>query len=371
MDIGLVRPKTEQQEFAQENSYHANNNPSMMAEHSQQSYPVKKEHEPWRGSSGFGLANILNRTVSSNNSSPPLPKFSLPSLHSFGKPLVTKQDMPVSKTLHNTLVQTLSSTPSLPTESSEQMNSPATHSASDVESVSRKSSPKDAQRKQSAASRRIAPAPNDEEENDGQDEDSSTSIRGGRWSADEHERFLAGFRIHGHKWKRVQQVVRTRSVTQVRTHAQKYLLKVAKLKAEKKQGKSNGGPTTNERYASQKHRNDSDAEASATTAPSTPDGDDTDSRQDSPQSTPRKKIKTQAADMLDEEYISAAATTLCFLMRQKIDSLFDNRVDNDKDWEPYHCYGDQQTAASVAEETYDEASTAQSYAQYEKPPVWH
>merc|ERR1712137_1365293 len=61
------------------------------------------------------------------------------------------------------------------------------------------------------------------------------SIRGGRWTADEHERFLEGFRIHGHKWKRVQQVVRTRSVTQVRTHAQKYLLKVAKLKAEKKE----------------------------------------------------------------------------------------------------------------------------------------
>lgn len=57
-------------------------------------------------------------------------------------------------------------------------------------------------------------------------------VRGGRWTADEHERFLAGFRIHGHKWKRVQHVVKTRTVTQVRTHAQKFLLKQKRAELE-------------------------------------------------------------------------------------------------------------------------------------------
>lgn len=80
-------------------------------------------------------------------------------------------------------------------------------------------------------------------------------VRGGRWTADEHERFLAGFRIHGHKWKRVQHVVKTRTVTQVRTHAQKFLLKQkraeleefdsnVKLVLQKREGSSGGWTPT-------------------------------------------------------------------------------------------------------------------------------
>lgn len=206
---------------------------------------------------------------------------------------------------------------------------------------------------QPLVSRRIAPAPADEDECDVDDEN-NTSIRGGRWTADEHERFLAGFRIHGHKWKRVQQVVRTRSVTQVRTHAQKYLLKVAKLKAEKKQSnKVIDVVSLNERYLSQS-KTDSGSDNETTgqrTAPSTPEGsgdgyDDegrvhvTRSSSNSSQ-PPRKKHRGSHYDTVDQEYIAAAAMTLCFLMSQKIDSLFENRHPDpmeSKDLEPYDCY---------------------------------
>lgn len=214
------------------------------------------------------------------------------------------------------------------------------------------SSPSDSRQPQ--ASRRIAPAPAEDDECDPDDEN-NTSIRGGRWTADEHERFLAGFRIHGHKWKRVQQVVRTRSVTQVRTHAQKYLLKVAKLKAEKKQSsKVIDVVSLNERYLSQsKTDSGSDNETvGQRTAPSTPEGsgdgyEDDGGRVHVARSSsnssqpPRKKHRGAHYDTVDQEYIAAAAMTLCFLMSQKIDSIFENRQPEpmeSKDLEPYDCY---------------------------------
>ncbi|KAL3658947.1 hypothetical protein V7S43_016085 [Phytophthora oleae] len=60
---------------------------------------------------------------------------------------------------------------------------------------------------------------------------SSTSTtgpsKGGRWTSDEHAAFLEGIRLYGKDWRRVAQVVMTRSAVQTRTHAQKYLLKFA------------------------------------------------------------------------------------------------------------------------------------------------
>jgi len=50
----------------------------------------------------------------------------------------------------------------------------------------------------------------------------------GRWSQEEHERFLRGFELYGHKWRKVRDVVGTRTVTQVRTHAQKFFVKLKK-----------------------------------------------------------------------------------------------------------------------------------------------
>lgn len=272
---------------------------------------LKKENEPWRGPSAFGMANILNRSNMAPQPPPQaLPKFSLPSLHSFGKPLMTKQDPTMSRV--RSILNDSPSAPTEPVKSSE--SSPLTTS----QPVEMTESPRKV-----APSRRIAPAPTEDDDN-GDDENGADSIRGGRWSSEEHERFLAGFRIHGHKWKRVQQVVRTRSVTQVRTHAQKYLLKLAKLKGEKKPGGDAGN----------NNNNTSDTESSQPQSASQDDGDDR---------SPRKKARRyDSPQPVDEVYITAAATTLCFLMRQKIDSLFDGRIDEEKDVEPLDCYSSQQ-----------------------------
>jgi SHAQKYF class myb-like DNA-binding protein len=263
------------------------------------------------------MANILNRShpvaaPPSQQAPPPsLPKFSLPSLHSFGKPLITKQEPSMNR------VRSILNDPPSVSGSVSDGNITSTSESSPLTTAQTPADVNDTPRKM-APSRRIAPAPTDDDEG-GDEENGSDSIRGGRWSSEEHDRFLAGFRIHGHKWKRVQQVVRTRSVTQVRTHAQKYLLKLAKLKGEKKPA---GGDATN-------INSPSDTESAHNQA-----HDEVDER------SPRKKMRRYdpTTESVDEEYITAAASTLCFLMRQKIDSLFDNRMDEEKDLEPYDCY---------------------------------
>ena len=50
----------------------------------------------------------------------------------------------------------------------------------------------------------------------------------GRWTKDEHEKFLDGIRIYGKEWKKIASMIDTRTVVQIRTHAQKYFQKLAK-----------------------------------------------------------------------------------------------------------------------------------------------
>lgn len=50
----------------------------------------------------------------------------------------------------------------------------------------------------------------------------------GRWQQDEHERFIEAILKFGNEWKKVQKYVKTRSSTQARSHAQKFLYKVNK-----------------------------------------------------------------------------------------------------------------------------------------------
>jgi SHAQKYF class myb-like DNA-binding protein len=58
-----------------------------------------------------------------------------------------------------------------------------------------------------------------------------TSQRGentGRWTDEEQAAFIAGLRKYGKNWKKISQMVKTRSLTQIRTHAQKFFKKAAK-----------------------------------------------------------------------------------------------------------------------------------------------
>jgi SHAQKYF class myb-like DNA-binding protein len=50
----------------------------------------------------------------------------------------------------------------------------------------------------------------------------------GRWGKSEHIRFLGGCLLYGNNWKKVETYVRTRTSTQIRSHAQKYLKKLEK-----------------------------------------------------------------------------------------------------------------------------------------------
>ena len=52
----------------------------------------------------------------------------------------------------------------------------------------------------------------------------------GRWTTGEHQAFLRGLKEHGKHWKQIAELIPTRTVVQIRTHAQKYFQKVAKAK---------------------------------------------------------------------------------------------------------------------------------------------
>lgn len=52
--------------------------------------------------------------------------------------------------------------------------------------------------------------------------------RQGRWLHAEHFRFIKGCLLYGNNWKQVKECVKTRSSAQIRSHAQKYIIKLCK-----------------------------------------------------------------------------------------------------------------------------------------------
>eukprot|EP00347_Sterkiella_histriomuscorum_P024037 403332525 len=54
------------------------------------------------------------------------------------------------------------------------------------------------------------------------------NFRQGRWTKEEHFRFLEALKIHGKEWRKVQMHVGTRTSTQARSHAQKFFVKIEK-----------------------------------------------------------------------------------------------------------------------------------------------
>jgi SHAQKYF class myb-like DNA-binding protein len=75
---------------------------------------------------------------------------------------------------------------------------------------------------------------------------SESEVSNGRWTKEEHERFVDAIKQHGKNWKKVEETVATRTGAQIRSHAQKFFLKVEKeiktnqkSKGNKDQGKSN------------------------------------------------------------------------------------------------------------------------------------
>lgn len=69
----------------------------------------------------------------------------------------------------------------------------------------------------------------------------------GRWTAEEHRLFLQGLEQHGKGWKKIASLIKSRTVVQIRTHAQKYFQKLAKARQNGEEGdvsmEGRGGPT--------------------------------------------------------------------------------------------------------------------------------
>lgn len=51
----------------------------------------------------------------------------------------------------------------------------------------------------------------------------------GPWTNEEHEKFIEGILKFGNKWKIIQEIIKTRNSTQVRSHAQKFFKKIKNL----------------------------------------------------------------------------------------------------------------------------------------------
>ena len=68
----------------------------------------------------------------------------------------------------------------------------------------------------------------------------------GRWTAEEHRLFLQGLDQHGKGWKKIASLIKSRTVVQIRTHAQKYFQKLSKARQNGEEGEismeGRGGP---------------------------------------------------------------------------------------------------------------------------------
>ena len=66
-----------------------------------------------------------------------------------------------------------------------------------------------------------SPAFNSDADNDSAvNRESTVEKSTGRWTIDEHEAFVRGLSLYGREWKRVAQIIPTRTAAQVRSHAQ-------------------------------------------------------------------------------------------------------------------------------------------------------
>ena len=60
-------------------------------------------------------------------------------------------------------------------------------------------------------------------------DDCNKNNNGGRWSYEEHIRFIESFVNYGKKWKTIQKHIGTRSAEQIRSHAQKFFMRLEEL----------------------------------------------------------------------------------------------------------------------------------------------
>ena len=59
-------------------------------------------------------------------------------------------------------------------------------------------------------------------------ESNNSKFLSGKWTEEEHEKFIEGILLYGNEWKKVQDIIKTRSSAQARSHAQKFFMKIKK-----------------------------------------------------------------------------------------------------------------------------------------------
>jgi len=64
--------------------------------------------------------------------------------------------------------------------------------------------------------------------NNNNDENNLKVFNTGRWTDEEHKKFIKGIIEYGNEWKKVQKIIKTRNSTQARSHAQKFFLRIKK-----------------------------------------------------------------------------------------------------------------------------------------------
>ncbi|OMJ83827.1 hypothetical protein SteCoe_15187 [Stentor coeruleus] len=69
------------------------------------------------------------------------------------------------------------------------------------------------------------------------DENGGTLSKSGRWTKEEQNLFNLAFQWHGKDWKKLSEIISTRSIVQIRSHAQKYSKKI-----ESRQSKESSTP---------------------------------------------------------------------------------------------------------------------------------
>jgi SHAQKYF class myb-like DNA-binding protein len=74
---------------------------------------------------------------------------------------------------------------------------------------------------------------NKKEKNDKNEKIDKNVVNEGRWSYEEHLKFIEGITLYGKNWKNVQKFVGTRTSAQARSHAQKFFLKLKTIKNNK------------------------------------------------------------------------------------------------------------------------------------------
>ena len=57
-------------------------------------------------------------------------------------------------------------------------------------------------------------------------------LKGGRWTKDERMNFLLGISLYGNKWKKINPLIKTRAAIQIKSHAQKFFIKMKTCKDE-------------------------------------------------------------------------------------------------------------------------------------------